>query len=162
MGPILQTSILFLSRTKRDEKNSKKFKYVVQKLDHTCVIFRLQRDSEFPVELVQWAEVCILVYAVDDRRSFETARRLLQRLTHQRAAAPNNEKPVFALIGNKADLEHLRTVSSHSFAIRNQFIFNKISVYGVFLDHFFTSQTNQKIKIVRKMNHALADFISFC
>jgi Ras family len=82
------------------------------------LFFRLQRDSEFPVELVQWAEVCILVYAVDDRRSFETARRLLQRLTRERAAAaaPNNEKPVFALIGNKADLEHLRTVSSLSYA----------------------------------------------
>jgi hypothetical protein len=82
------------------------------------LLFRLQRDSEFPVELVQWAEVCILVYAVDDRRSFETARRLLQRLTRQRAAAaPNNDKPVFALIGNKADLEHLRTVSSHSHSL---------------------------------------------
>ncbi|XP_059482630.1 ras-related and estrogen-regulated growth inhibitor-like protein isoform X2 [Neocloeon triangulifer] len=70
------------------------------------------RDCEFPAELVQWADVCILVYAVNDRDSFETARRLLERLSQERKSrSKDEERPIFALIGNKADLEHFRVVA---------------------------------------------------
>ncbi|CAB3372173.1 Hypothetical predicted protein [Cloeon dipterum] len=70
------------------------------------------RDCEFPADLVQWADVCILVYAVNDRASFETARRLLERLSLERKSrSKDEERPVFALIGNKADLEHFRVVA---------------------------------------------------
>lgn len=80
--------------------------------------FVIQRDCEFPAELVQWADACLLVYSITDHASFDTARRLLGRLVGLAAAAEHRggggatqQQPVLALLANKADLEHLRLVS---------------------------------------------------
>lgn len=80
--------------------------------------FVTQRDCEFPAELVHWADACLLVYSITDRASFDTARRLLGRLSGVAATAEqrggggtSHQQPVLALLANKADLEHLRMVS---------------------------------------------------
>lgn len=62
-----------------------------------------QSDEELPPsESLSWADGCLLVYAITDRRSFNYVRRARQGL---------GELPA-VLVGNKADMVHLRQVST--------------------------------------------------
>ncbi|BES89350.1 small_GTPase [Nesidiocoris tenuis] len=66
------------------------------------------RDSSFPSEQVQWADGCVIVYSITDRLSFQYATEALDNLNKIRAGGAS--VPV-TLLGNKADLAHLRTVT---------------------------------------------------
>ena len=68
----------------------------------------LQRDSSFPLEQVQWADACVVVYSITDKMSFEYAVEALENFQKLR---PGSGVPV-TLLANKADLEHLREVSA--------------------------------------------------
>lgn len=65
-----------------------------------------QRDTNFPTEQVQWADGCLIVYSITDKKSFNYAMDTLDNLQKVR---PNNSLPI-TLLANKADLEHLREV----------------------------------------------------
>lgn len=76
-------------------------------------------SDKFPAEQIQWADACLLVYAVTDRNSFEYATQVLEALkrtptngspAHTPASTPANMP--LALLGNKTDLDHLRQVST--------------------------------------------------
>lgn len=80
-----------------------------------CMYFLLQ---------IQWADACLLVYAVTDRSSFEYATEVLSALKR----APTGGSPAhgpagtaapmpLALLGNKTDLDHLRQVSIYLFIV---------------------------------------------
>ncbi|XP_018905214.1 ras-related and estrogen-regulated growth inhibitor [Bemisia tabaci] len=57
----------------------------------------------FPIEPIQWADGCIVVYSITDKESFHYAIDALQKLR------PVSSAPVI-LLANKADLDHLRQV----------------------------------------------------
>lgn len=85
------------------------------------------RDSSFPIEQVQWADGCIIVYSITDRQSFQYAVEALENLQKLRSVA---SVPV-TLLGNKADLEHLREVEENEgrgAALRNGCQFYEVSV----------------------------------
>lgn len=76
-------------------------------------------SDKFPTEQIQWADACLLVYAVTDRSSFEYATEVLSALKRP----PSNGSPAhgpagaattmpLALLGNKTDLDHLRQVTT--------------------------------------------------
>lgn len=77
----------------------------------TCIvmhiyIFVLQNDEELPLnEVYNWADALVLVFAITDRRSFNYVRRVKQTMLDA------FEMPV-ALVANKADMVHLRQVST--------------------------------------------------
>jgi Ras-related and estrogen-regulated growth inhibitor-like protein len=54
---------------------------------------------------IQWADACLVVYSITDRHSLEYASRSLGQLKQLQS------HPACYLVGNKADLDHLRTVS---------------------------------------------------
>lgn len=60
----------------------------------------------FPVEELSRSDGYIIVFSITDRSSFSTAIQALADIT----AATSLRPPPIALIGNKADLEHLRAV----------------------------------------------------
>lgn len=63
----------------------------------------VQSEGDLPLpESLGWADGCLLVYAITDRQSFNYVRRAKQLL---------NEMPL-VLVGNKADMVHLRQVST--------------------------------------------------
>ncbi|XP_063239666.1 ras-like protein family member 11B [Bacillus rossius redtenbacheri] len=62
--------------------------------------------TEFPLEQVQWADACVVVYSITDKLSFQYA---VEALRHFQKMRPVNGVPV-TLLANKADLEHLREV----------------------------------------------------
>lgn len=66
----------------------------------------MQRDCILPEEQVQWSDGCIIVYSITDRDSFNYALDTLENLQKIRAVS---SIPI-TLLGNKADLEHLREV----------------------------------------------------
>ncbi|XP_075211528.1 ras-related and estrogen-regulated growth inhibitor-like protein [Lycorma delicatula] len=85
------------------------------------------RDSSFPVEQVQWADGCVVVYSITDKQSFSYAVEALENLQKLR---PVSSVPV-TLLGNKADLEHLREVDEiegRTAAIQNGCQFFEVSV----------------------------------
>lgn len=60
-------------------------------------------EEEMPqTESLNWADGCLLVYAITDRQSFNYIRRAKQVLC---------DTPL-VLVGNKADMVHLRQVST--------------------------------------------------
>lgn len=63
-------------------------------------------DTTFPLEQVQWADACVVVYSITDKSSFQYALEALENLQKIRTV---NNMPV-VLLGNKSDLEHLREV----------------------------------------------------
>lgn len=66
-------------------------------------------DTEmFPEEPVYWADACVVVYDVTSSSSLKYAADILHQVQQLRT---QNQIPV-VLLGNKADLEHLREVSS--------------------------------------------------
>ncbi|XP_014253489.1 ras-related and estrogen-regulated growth inhibitor-like protein [Cimex lectularius] len=85
------------------------------------------RDSSFPVEQVQWADGCVIVYSITDKQSFQYAVESLENLQKLRSVS---SVPV-TLLGNKADLAHLREVTEdegRSAALRNGCQFYEVSV----------------------------------
>lgn len=86
-----------------------------------------QRDSNFPMEQVQWADACVVVYSITDKHSFEYALDALENFQKLRATSV---VPV-TLLGNKADLEHLREVDEmegRAAALHNSCPFYEVSV----------------------------------
>lgn len=62
-------------------------------------------NDDFPIEQIQWADACLIVYSITDRNSYEYASRSLAELRQLQTS------PSAYLIANKADLDHLREVS---------------------------------------------------
>lgn len=74
-------------------------------LDVEIVDISAENGDDFPVEQIQWADACLVVYSITDRTSYEYAQRSLAELRQLQ------NSPSAYLIGNKADLDHLREVS---------------------------------------------------
>lgn len=78
-------------------------------------------DGRMLDKYVYGADVIILVYDVSNYNSFENLQDWLTACKKLIATSPAPDKPVphFALVANKIDLEHMRTVKSekhHKFA----------------------------------------------
>ncbi|XP_018335646.1 ras-related and estrogen-regulated growth inhibitor-like protein [Agrilus planipennis] len=95
--------------------------------------------EQFPEEPIYWADACVVVYDVTSKSSLTYAIDLLKTVHKLRS---QNPMPT-VLIGNKADLEHLREVEEiegRTAAIQNncsQFLEvsvaeNSLSIYSVF------------------------------
>lgn len=74
-------------------------------LDVEIVDVSADTDNEFPIEQIQWADSCLIVYSITDRESFKYATRALGNLKSLQNG------PSAYLIANKSDLDHLREVS---------------------------------------------------
>ncbi|XP_037902776.1 ras-related and estrogen-regulated growth inhibitor-like protein [Hermetia illucens] len=74
-------------------------------LDVEIVDISAENESDFPMEQIQWADACMIVYSITNRASFEYASRSLAELKSLQ------NPPSAYLVGNKADLDHLREVS---------------------------------------------------
>jgi Ras-related and estrogen-regulated growth inhibitor-like protein len=75
-------------------------------LDVEIIDVSVDDDDGFPIEQIQWADACVIVYSITDRASFEYAVRSLGELRQLQ-----NCPPSAYLVANKADLDHLREVS---------------------------------------------------
>lgn len=64
-----------------------------------------ENEKDFPVEQIQWADACLIVYSITEKSSFDYAVKSLCELKALQSA------PSAFLVGNKADLDHLREVS---------------------------------------------------
>uniref|UniRef100_A0A023F1D8 small monomeric GTPase n=1 Tax=Triatoma infestans TaxID=30076 RepID=A0A023F1D8_TRIIF len=85
------------------------------------------RDSNFPVEQIQWADGCVIVYSITDRQSFQYAVDALESIQKLKSVS---SVPA-TLLANKADLAHLREVKEEegrSVALRNGCPFYEVSV----------------------------------
>lgn len=79
----------------------------------------------FPEEAIYWADASVIVYDITCRNSFTQASDMLQKVLHLRSQMPT------ILLGNKADLEHLRQVEEtegRTVAIQNNCQFFEVSV----------------------------------
>ncbi|XP_055711927.1 ras-related and estrogen-regulated growth inhibitor-like protein [Phlebotomus papatasi] len=74
-------------------------------LDVEIVDISVEGEADFPLEQIQWADACLIVYSITDKSSFDYASKSLAELKALQNA------PFAYLIGNKADLDHLRAVS---------------------------------------------------
>lgn len=74
-------------------------------LDVEIVDVSHESDNDFPIEQIQWADACLIVYSITDRESFQYTTRTLANMK----SLQNN--PSAYLIANKSDLDHLREVS---------------------------------------------------
>lgn len=74
-------------------------------LDVEIVDVSAEGKNEFPLDQIQWADSCLIVYSITDRDSFKYATRALGNLK-----ALQNGFSAY-LIANKSDLDHLRVVS---------------------------------------------------
>lgn len=73
------------------------------------VVNDFQSEDELPsMETLQWADGLLLVYSITDRGSFNFVRKAKEALA---VADPEAAMPL-ALVGNKADMVHLRQVST--------------------------------------------------
>lgn len=73
-------------------------------LDVEIVDISAESDNDFPIEQIQWADSCLIVYSITDRESFKYATRSLANMK-----SLQNILSAY-LIGNKSDLDHLREV----------------------------------------------------
>ncbi|KAH1014270.1 hypothetical protein HUJ04_003131 [Dendroctonus ponderosae] len=79
----------------------------------------------FPEEAIHWADAAIVVYDITCRHSFEQATEMLKKVLQLRTQIPR------VLLGNKADLEHLRRVEEtegRTVGIQNNCSFYEVSV----------------------------------
>ncbi|CAO1330357.1 unnamed protein product [Diamesa serratosioi] len=74
-------------------------------LDVEIVDISAENDDGFPIEQIQWADACLIVYSIIDRQSFEYAVQSLGELRQL------SNSPSAYLVANKIDLDHLREVS---------------------------------------------------
>ncbi|XP_034031511.1 ras-related and estrogen-regulated growth inhibitor-like protein [Thalassophryne amazonica] len=68
-------------------------------------------DSSLFEKKVHWADGYVLVYSICDRASFNTVARLIQTIRSTKDYL-NPDKVPIAVVGNKSDLHHRRTVLS--------------------------------------------------
>lgn len=80
-------------------------------IDVEIVDISTENENEFPTEQIQWADACMVVYSITSRSSFEYALRSLGELKSIQ------NSPSAYLVGNKADLDHLREVSTQHFSL---------------------------------------------
>ncbi|XP_025422174.1 ras-related and estrogen-regulated growth inhibitor isoform X2 [Sipha flava] len=86
-----------------DHQAETRYKHEVM-VDGEPILF--ENDEEMPLtDVYNWADALVLVFAITDRRSFNYVRRVKQTMLD------NFEMPV-ALVANKADMVHLRQVST--------------------------------------------------
>ncbi|XP_076270263.1 ras-related and estrogen-regulated growth inhibitor-like protein [Rhynchophorus ferrugineus] len=79
----------------------------------------------FPEEAIYWADAAIVVYDITCRTSFSQASDMLHKVLQLRPQMPT------VLLGNKADLEHLRQVDQtegRTIGIQNNCTFHEVSV----------------------------------
>lgn len=103
-------------------------------LDVEIIDVSVDDDDGFPLEQIQWADACVIVYSITDRLSFEYAVRSLGELRQLQ------NSPSAYLVANKADLDHLREVSV--------FLINKISIAN---DQVDTHESSSKIVSEQKL-----------
>lgn len=73
-------------------------------LDVEIIDVSVDDDDGFPMEQIQWADACLIVYSIVDRESFNYAVKSLGELRQLQNG------PATYLVANKADLDHLREV----------------------------------------------------
>lgn len=66
-----------------------------------------EEEIELPIEQIQWADSCLIVYSITDRESFKYAKQLMDDLKVMQPSC------AAYLIGNKLDLDHSRVVSTY-------------------------------------------------
>lgn len=71
-----------------------------------------EEENELPLEQIQWADSCLIVYSITDRESFKYAQQLMDDLKMMQTNC------AAYLIGNKLDLDHSRVVSSCGLSLR--------------------------------------------
>ncbi|EDO28477.1 predicted protein [Nematostella vectensis] len=77
--------------------------------NHSSVTFidRFQGDISLYESSIRWADAFIVVYSITDKNSFNTAVQLVEAVYYGKGT----DEVHVALVGNKTDLEHFRTVS---------------------------------------------------
>lgn len=98
-------------------------------LDVEIVDVSAESENEFPIDQIQWADSCLIVYSIIDRESFKYATKALGNLKSLQNG------PSAYLIANKADLDHLREVNN-----------NKLLHFFRFYNHL-NYFTNSKIRL---------------
>lgn len=73
-------------------------------LDVEIVDISAESENYFPIEQIQWADACLIVYSITDSESFKYASNALANIK-----SLQNTNSTY-LIANKADLDHLREV----------------------------------------------------
>ncbi|XP_033222964.1 ras-related and estrogen-regulated growth inhibitor isoform X2 [Belonocnema kinseyi] len=109
-------TVRFLTRRyigEYDHQSENRYKHEVL-VDGDPILFEIldtcpKNEEELPTtETLQWADGWLLIYSITDRGSFNFVRKAKEALA---VADPENAMPV-ALVGNKADMVHLRQVST--------------------------------------------------
>lgn len=73
-------------------------------LDVEIVDVSAEIENDFPIEQIQWADACLIVYSITDRESYKYATRALANMKSIQTTTSSY------LIANKNDLDHLREV----------------------------------------------------
>ena len=93
---------------------------------------------------IREAQIILLIYDISDRESFDSVPKWLQEVLDVK-----NSEAVFALIGNKIDLENERKVTfeeGQKFANSNNFIFQEVSAKtGANFEKLFETQLFEAI-----------------
>ncbi|XP_051170344.1 ras-related and estrogen-regulated growth inhibitor isoform X1 [Leptopilina boulardi] len=110
-------TVRFLTRRyigEYDHQSENRYKHEVL-VDGEPILFEIldtcpkQSEEELPtIDTLQWADGLLLVYSITDRGSFNFVRKAKEALA---VADPEATMPL-ALVGNKADMVHLRQVSA--------------------------------------------------
>lgn len=79
-------------------------------LDVEIIDVSAEVENDFPIEQIQWADACLIVYSLTDRESYKYATRALANMKSLQTTTSAY------LIANKADLDHLREVSESTYA----------------------------------------------
>ncbi|XP_014487065.1 PREDICTED: ras-related and estrogen-regulated growth inhibitor isoform X2 [Dinoponera quadriceps] len=112
----LALTVRFLTRRyigEYDHQSETRYKHEVL-VDGEPILFEIldtcpKSEVELPsMETLQWADGLLLVYSITDRGSFNFVRKAKEALA---VADPEAAMPL-ALVGNKADMVHLRQVSA--------------------------------------------------
>ena len=74
-------------------------------------MFAFQYDANSPQVYVEWSTCIAVVYAINDRRSFQIASDLLKDIRHMSEYSNHPSPPCVALIANKSDMQHMRRVN---------------------------------------------------
>lgn len=91
-------------------------------IDVEIVDISAENENDFPTEQIQWADACMVVYSITSRSSFDYAIRSLGELKSMQNA------PSAYLVGNKADLDHLREVSIFLLLLEDVLVSNCVSL----------------------------------
>ena len=73
-------------------------------LDVEIIDVSVDDEDGFPIDQIQWADAVLIVYSITDRQSIQYAMRSLNEIRQLQNG------PAAYLVGNKADLDHLREV----------------------------------------------------